>query len=293
MELSQAAWLARTALEEEVCLWPKPGLVTPRDPGAHDDMDWFSFMASAEALEPYFLAVLQLGASSSAMALEELWSRLRPLGLWGEELMKGAAGANTHKGALFSLGVLCCALGRLWARKEPLIPDKVALEGASICRGIVSRELAPLKAQRPRRITAGQRFYLLYGFKGIRGEAERGFPSVLAALGFWRSLEGRLSRREQLVQTLLFLMTFVEDTNVLSRCGLEGLRELQGRSRQVLALGGLTTQEGRLALAAMERPFLERRMSPGGCADLLALAIFLDSLTWQELPALEPPEKTQ
>ncbi len=281
MKLERLAWLARTALEEEVSLWPKPGLVSPRDPGAHDDMDWFSFMDSAEALEPYFAEVLQLGASSDIMTASELWRQLRPLGMWGEVLMKSVAGANTHKGAIFSLGLLCCAAGRLWARKEELTPDGISLEVSWICRGMVSRELVPLADRPPENPTAGQRFYLDHGFTGIRGEAERGFPSVLAALGFWKGLHPSLSRREQLVQTLLFLMTFVEDTNVLARCGLKGLWELRQLARKALVLGGLTTPKGCQALEAMEKHLLARRMSPGGCADLLALTIFLDSLTWE------------
>ena len=123
--------MARTALKSllyEVSVTPKPGLVDRDNPGAHGDMDYYSFIDSAAALAPYFSRCAALGRDSLCEPGEVL-TRLRPLGLEAEEAMKQATGgANTHKGLIFSLGILCAAAGRLG--------DVVA--DATACRNVCS-----------------------------------------------------------------------------------------------------------------------------------------------------------
>ncbi|MDP3178058.1 MAG: triphosphoribosyl-dephospho-CoA synthase, partial [Spirochaetaceae bacterium] len=115
---------------------------------------------------------------------------------------------------------------------------------------------------------------------GIRAEAEAGFPSVLR-----RSLprvEADLAAghnlNDALVNALLELFSDVEDTNVLSRGGSEGLALLRSEASTALSLGGMSSDAGRKAIVAMGELLKAMNLSPGGCADLLAVTAFLRKL---------------
>jgi triphosphoribosyl-dephospho-CoA synthetase len=81
-----------------------------------------------------------------------------------------------------------------------------------------------------------------------------------------------------MVDTLFELFSFVEDTNVLGRAGQDGLVFLRSEAASVIRLGGMSTEAGREATRAMDISLTKRNISPGGCADLLALTVFLEML---------------
>jgi triphosphoribosyl-dephospho-CoA synthase len=101
---------AKAALLAELETWPKPGLVSHVDSGSHADMDATTFKASATAITPFYGRLAIAGAAGSGM------DKLREIGLEAEQAMLDATGgANTHRGAIFSLGLLCAAAGATWS----------------------------------------------------------------------------------------------------------------------------------------------------------------------------------
>lgn len=273
-----------SALLEEVKTTPKPGLVDKLSCGAHKDMDYSTFIASIEAIGPYFSEFAKAGANLNEIDFTAL-ERLRPLGLQCEKAMfEATKGINTHKGAIFSLGVLAASTGYC-SRKLGCI----SLENA--CR--ISEEISKAalvdfeKQVNDEVITNGQRIFNEYGIKGVRGEAASGFLSVRqCALPVMRKLFSRneYKKNDIFVQVLLNLMCNVVDTNVIARKGLEAVAYVQNTASEVLRLGGALTNEGSKKLLELDREYTNRNISPGGCADLLSVAIFLYSL---EKPGLE------
>lgn len=252
---------AREALEREVLLTPKPGLVDAANNGAHKDMDKSAFLRSAAALEPWFQSMAERGKARCDAPPAELLPQLRPIGLRAEADMYAATGGvNTHKGALFSLGLLCAAAGHLSARGEPLTADSLCTFCAEMTAGITARELGGSH-------THGLAAHAAYGAKGVRGEAESGFESVrVLALP-------HLEQKNGPYLALLHLISCVRDTNVLHRAGEEGLLWLQSRAKDLLNNFSIP------ALEQLDRECIERNISPGGCADLLAIAFFIESVT--------------
>ena len=129
------------ALNQEVTTTPKPGLVDGNNTGAHKDMDIRHFFASANALRPYFCDCAEQGFLTRDLPGTETLAAIRPLGLEAEQTMlKATRGVNTHKGAIFSLGILCAALGRL--SPDLWQPERLLAECAAIAEGIADRDFA-------------------------------------------------------------------------------------------------------------------------------------------------------
>ena len=270
---------ALRAMLYETAVHPKPGLVGPFDAGAHRDMTRFTFIDSAVALAPWMPLFVRAGFRRGAAAPGDLLPVVRRIGRRAERAMfRATGGVNTHKGLLFSFAILCAAVGLLASREEPASPERLSAVASGIVGGIVERELASLLVTPPSRpLTAGERLYLSHGLTGVRGEAELGFPTVVRhALPFLReALDSGRSPAEAGTDTLCVIMTRSDDTNVVHRAGIEGLEFMRATARKILAAGGMSTAEGRLLLAEAERAFMERDISPGGSADLLAVAFML------------------
>ena len=275
-----AARLAARALLYEVCVTPKPGLVDRVNNGSHEDMDIYSFMASASALGPYFAACVRLGRQTAGQPAPETLEAIRWHGIRAEcDMRRATGGVNTHKGAVYSMGLLCGALGRL-PREAWADPAEVLSEIAAMARGSVEKELGSVTSESA--VTAGQKLYALYGVAGVRGEAEKGFPSVLA-FGL-PVLESGLARGktadEAGAAALLALLAHTTDTNMLARGGPERSREAEEQVRILLAEDPCPPKE---ALEALDRAFISDHLSPGGSADLLSLCWMLHFLR-EELP---------
>ena len=283
-QLHKIASLALEAMLYEAAATPKPGLVDRVNCGAHRDMDFFTFMASAAALHSAFDAMTLAGSSAcGASSPRAMWPSLREAGRGAEARMFEAThGVNTHKGEIFSLGLLCGCAGWLTSRGGRLSAENLTALAAEMCQGLCERELTPLREREAR--TKGEQMYLRYGCTGIRGEAESGFKTVReVSLPVFRELmTGGTSVNDALVQTLLHLISGTADTNILSRHNMETAEQARARAREVLALGGVLTTEGRAATEAMDRDFIARGISPGGCSDLLAVTYFLFRMEAQE-----------
>ncbi|MBP5211805.1 MAG: citrate lyase holo-[acyl-carrier protein] synthase [Pyramidobacter sp.] len=268
---SRVAAEAQRALLYEVCVTPKPGLVDRLNNGSHADMDVFTFIDSACALAPYFARCARLGAEYPESAPKELFRALRLPGMEAEEAMYAATGGvNTHKGAIFTVGLFCAARGRLWALGQPAAAEelaRVAAQMAEDARGELSQG-----------DTAGQKIYRESGVAGIRGEGAAGFPSVIKkALPQFRSLlGGGESLNDAAALTLLRLIRDVDDTNMIRRSSLERFRQVQAQIAARLEREPAPTPA---EIAAIDRAFIAENLSPGGCADLLALTLLLHFLS--------------
>ena len=264
------AQLARQALEDEVCLTPKPGLVDRRNTGAHDDMDLPLFRRSAAALEPYFCRFVSLGMAGASPA------ELQALGREAEHAMLTATGGvNTHKGAVFSVGIVCAALGRLdralWADAA-----RVLAEVSAMTAGLTEKDFADVTAENA--ATTGQKLYAEYGITGVRGQVEAGLPAVLN-IGL-PTLEAGLANGYDFDRAgggaLLAILAGSTDTNIIARSSRA--RQL-ALAEELKALLAETPYPDRDVLAALDDRFIAENLSPGGSADLLALTYLLHFIT--------------
>ena len=250
--------LAVRCLELEMTTYPKPGLVSPVDSGSHADMDIGTFRRSVTALRPYFAALAEAGAQESGMG------RLRVIGLDAEAAMRAATGGiNTHRGAIFGLGLLCAAAGLRTADPAIALGTLVARRwGADILQG---PELLRSHGGAARR---------RYGAGGARLEAAQGFPNVYeVGVPALQSRDDEAAR----VQACFALIAAVEDTNLLHRGGPDGLQFAQHAARDFLDEGGIGRPDWHDRAVAVHRAFVARRLSPGGTADLLAMSLFVQA----------------
>lgn len=189
-------------------------------------------------------------------------------------MLNATGGVNTHKGAIFSMGLACAALGRM-DREDWNRPELILGQIAAMVQGTVERELAGLT--RETAATPGQRFYLDYGITGIRGEAKAGFPTVLErGLPTLESgLEQGKSLDEAGAAAMLVILAHTVDTNMIARGGIEAYRQ---RSKQVLELLANNAYPEKAMVQALDREFIWANLSPGGSADLLALCYLLHFL---------------
>lgn len=265
---------ASVALLTELMLTPKPGLVDRRNSGAHRDMNISTFLKSARVLSNWFPRFVEIGYSNAQIPACDFLPRVRPVGvLCEDEMLEATRSINTHKGAIFSLGLLCSAAGRLLANGIAVTRGRVCMEVASICEHLVSRELGHNKAA----ATAGERLYHLHGMTGARGEAASGYRTVRSvALPVYDRLQSNgVSNEMAWLQVLLHLLASNSDTNLASRGGLTGLHYVREYARGLLNGGGVLAHDGLQKMAAFDDELIARNLSPGGSADLLAVSAFL------------------
>lgn len=270
-EATDRSWaeaIARTAaraLRLELETYPKPGLVSHVDPGSHADMDAGTFRASTAAIAPFFRDLARAGAAGAPMPA------LRRIGLEAEAAMRAATGGvNTHRGAIFGLGLLCAAAGALprpaAGALGALVRDRY---GAAVLDGPVLLHAPGARARRR------------HGVGGAPAEASAGFPS-LYRVGLPALQRGRRmypgDEEAARVEACLALIAHVEDTNLLHRGGPEGFAFARDEAARFIAEGGVAQAGWRRRAEALHRAFVARNLSPGGAADLLAMMLFVDAI---------------
>lgn len=280
-DLQKVGQYLTQAILLEVSTHPKPGLVTRLSNGAHKDMSIFTFMMSSAVLSKAFNDLQDIGQAHRG-TLAELFCKLRSYGVGAEaELLRVTKGVNTQRGILFAGGIVSAVSG--YAMNMGLSRDALLPMIKEMAAGLVARELKNLDHAA---MTAGEKLYYKYGITGIRGEVENGFPSVVN-YGL-PALEDAFNKgatiNDALVHALIALMTVVEDSNVIWRTDYETLLEVQRIAKDILNLGSVFTEKGRMAIAETERYFLQRHISPGGSADLLSVTITLYLLEHKEFP---------
>ena len=264
----------------EVSTTPKPGLVDRNNSGSHKDMDFFTFLDSSASLIPWFREFFCLGWDHSSEPDEQLFERLRYAGQRAETAMFSATGGiNTHKGLVFASAILCGALGKVHAGRELPLPLDMVLQE---CRSLGKCSLADL--HRPPNVqpplpTNGERIYTAYGIQGARGEAAAGFPSAvrigLPTLRKW--LSAGFSLNDSAAMTLLTLISEVDDTNMVHRGGPELAKKRKEQAK--ILLSAVTKENFKETLYTLDHQYMTENLSPGGCADLLAVSLMFHFLS--------------
>jgi len=268
--VNRIACLAQQSLLYEVCTTPKPGLVDCQNNGSHKDMDIFTFMASSAALQPYFAKCAQTGIATAHLPAAQTFRRLRLLGKLAEQDMRAATdGVNTHKGAIFSLGLACGAAGRLGAQSAR-DPERLLAECRAMTQGLVEQELGGITQPK----TAGEKLYLQHHITGVRGQAEAGFPAVLQTglPALSQGLANGFSLQQAGCGALLALLAATEDTNLIARSDYETQQRIQ---KEIAALIAKDPYPDETTLQALDQQFQSLNLSPGGSADLLAITYFV------------------
>lgn len=250
------AKLATMALQSELDTSPKPGLVDTIDAGAHQDMDYNLMCRSIRALHPHFVALAQLGYQEKLPTSEEI----RRLGLEAErEMLLATDNVNTHKGALFAMGlVLIAAAHNYYIRgviqEQPLRAD--------ICR-LAADFPAPQG-------THGDAVRRQYNVGGALAQAAAGYTDLFADwLPYLRQLKGDTFAAHK---TLLYIMTTLDDTNILHRKGAQVAFEVKEEARTLLS------NFSEAALIKLNQRYIKENISPGGSADILSLTFLLNAI---------------
>lgn len=268
---THAAHVARAAvlaLHDELALTPKPGLVSFENTGSHGDMDAQTFMRSLRALRHYFHHIAAAGASGAGFAT------LEALGIAAERRMLAATGGiNTHRGAIFLLGLMCAGLGAT-------IASSTASPTATRLRDTVARRWGDALAARCGRpsLSHGRLAARRHGLRSANDEAAAGFPTLFDVA--WpahrharaQGLDDRATRLHVFFHTLAAL----DDTNLVHRGGLAGLRDAQRAAQGFVDAGGAMHPDAVPHARAIHEAFVARRLSPGGSADVLAAVCLLE-----------------
>ena len=265
------AKVATDALLQEVNLAPKPGLVDPISTGAHQDMTKDTFYKSIDALRPYLLAYAEAGSHHDGTPLD-LFNELRALGKQAEDAMMAATNhINTHKGANFSFALILGAT----AHTKGNIPE--ALHYCHfMTRHLIEVDFANLEQKE--HLSYGEKLYVEHGITGIRGEAATGYPSLAKALDYYNTLNTHTPRHRDLL-LLLYLMSFVEDGNLIHRGGIEAYKQVQQEAKLLFDEAQTLSEEELVSkLEDYDKVLIERNLSPGGSADLLSLTFFLEQI---------------
>lgn len=258
---------AIVSLYDELALEPKPGLVSFADSGSHDDMNAGTFLRSLFALRHFFVRVAAQGAHGAAFA------PLEALGVEAEaRMLRATGGVNTHRGAIFTLGLLCAAAGA--AHAAGLDSNAIQLRGTLLARWGKTLASRAYRASD----SHGARAARAHGLRSAAEEAAQGLPTlfehVVPALRAAR--RAGAGDRGARLHAFFTAMAEVDDTNLVHRGGLQGLRDAKCLARAFLAEGGGLTADAPARAARVHALFVERRLSPGGSADLLAAACWVE-----------------
>jgi len=288
------ARLARQALIAEAELTPKPGLVDRRGNGSHSDLSLEIMRRSAVAIEPYFRQM-----ALASWGLEPCQSLREQLALIGRQaeraMLEATGGSNAHKGAIWALGLMVAAsaMGHNGHHNRSANSDNVGANANGSRNGnmtastvaTTAKAIASLEDRAiPRLVSHGDAVAKRYGVAGARGEALSGFPHVVdVALPALRR-KRRTGASEQIARldALLSVMSSLDDTCLLYRGGQTALAAAKEGATAVAAAGGTGTALGREQLYRLDRRLLDLHVSPGGSADLLAAALFLDAVEHQQ-----------
>lgn len=264
---SDLADRAVDALVAEALLTPKPGLVDRRGSGAHRDLDLARLLRSANSLREGFRQMAECAAGRTPA--QPLREELAQIGREAElQMLTVAGGSNTHRGAIWVLGLLVAARQMCGGGAAPV---EIADVAARVAR--LPDRFAP--AAPP---SNGSRVWRKYGVPGARGEAQDGFPHVtkIGLPALHRARHAGVPETYAQLDALMAIMAHLPDTCLLHRGGLGALEAAQVGARAVIDTGGTSTAEGWRALLALDAALLGRWTSPGGCADVLAACLFLD-----------------
>jgi len=255
------------ALMYEVAVTPKPGLVDRADNGAHKDMNFFTFINSSTALYDYFKKCALKAIEFCDKTPQKLFANLRYLGLEAENKMyQHTFGVNTHKGAIFSFGLIVAAAAYLSEKSEKLSAENIL----ATCADMAQLSIADFENPNVHK-SFGKQIFAQQNIKGIRGQAAAGYPDVKPAFEYLKKcIEKGDSFDIAGAKVLCMLMSKLEDTNVIKRSDTAMLKQVQEKAESIIQQDNIEDE-----LKTLNTEFIKLNISPGGCADLLAICFLL------------------
>ncbi len=265
--------LALKALLFEVNTTPKPGLVDLFNNGSHTDLNVYIFQQSAISLEPYFKEFVLFGINNGDLKLELLFEELRNLGKAAEyNMFKVTNEINTHKGALFIFAITLASLGWMYSNKIKYSRDKLIETIAELSKDCI---LDFDKINQEDALSHGQEIFKKYNVKGVRGEAIKGFDIILNnIIKYFEDELEYLCFNDAGVSTLLKIISKIDDTNIISRSDFKTLKYYKRLIENYFEDNESNTSLINFA-RDLDNEFIEKRISAGGSADLLALVYFI------------------
>jgi len=266
--------LATRSILLEVSTHPKPGLVTPFSSGAHRDMDFPLFLKSTAVLSQGFKEVSHFGYNYKG-DINKMLPPLRKLGLDVEQRMFDVTnGVNTQKGLIFLFYLILGSSGYL-LNKRKLSTKNISSTVSKITAGITEKELGSIKKGK-KILSKGENTFVKHGITGIRGEVEKGLPTVIETglPEFKKAYEKTQDMNKSSLHALIAIMSKAEDTNIISRNGIDTYYDVQKKAGEIIKVGGVLTTTGMMKIIDMGTDFLKLNISPGGAADLLSATLF-------------------
>jgi triphosphoribosyl-dephospho-CoA synthase len=258
---------AANALTEELATYPKPGLVSYIDQGSHPNMNAECFLASIAAIKTFFGEMAAAGADGCRLL------DLQRIGISAEENMLDATGGrNTHRGAIYSLGLLAAAAGKQMADSNLLdLPL-----GRIVAESWGDEILLPDSLLQT---SNGLEMCHRYKLGGVRREAKRGFPSIFkAGLPAFHTALIPAGREAARVQAFFAILEVCEDTTLLRRGGYGAWKYAQTQVRRFWQAGGVASPDWKILAEEIHGEFVTRHLTAGGAADLLAATLFINHL---------------
>jgi triphosphoribosyl-dephospho-CoA synthase len=234
-------------------------------------MDARLFMRSLFSLRHYFIQMAQAGAKDAP------FSMLKELGIQAEHRMLAATGGvNTHRGAIFSLGLLCAATG--YCHGHALPPSEKRIRTVLIGQwgaALAAHSIPPSSSSQ------GTPAAVVHAVGGAREEGAKGFPSVfeIALPQLRKSLAAGGTQGNAQLDALFGLMAQMTDTNIYHRGGPKGAMLVRRAARRFMSLGGTAHPDWFATAVECHRLFVSKRLSPGGAADMLAATWFVYQAT--------------
>ena len=280
MNNKNIATLATKALLYEVSISPKAGLVSRLSNGSHKDMNFYTFIDSSLALHNYFLNCFDYG-QEKLFSCPNFFKDLREVGKVAEkEMYEATKGINTHKGTIFSMGILLAVLGvHLKENKEidlKILSEKIK----EMCKPLLN-ELEDADNIS----TYGEKAYKEYHLTGARGLAISGYEIVLLdGINKLKDFCKTLDFETACILLLFYYMSVLDDTNIVNRASITTLKEIQILSKELFEENKKTLEKENIknSMSKLNDIFIEKNISAGGSADLLILTIFIHLLTDEE-----------
>lgn len=265
--------LAQKAILYEVSSYPTPGLVSPVSNGCHTDMNFYTFIDSTVSLNKYFLKTCIV--SLKECDYDVIFSKLKEIGIEAErDMLERTNGINTHKGMIFIMIVTISAIVININKNGNFI--NIREEIKNLTKDLSKKDFSNLNEKA--KLTYGEKLFIKYNLKGIRGEVEDGLPTIFNTSLKTFKENNNLNINDRLVHTLISIMAVNDDTTVLHRKDIDMLYHIKKRCKNILNLGGMNSSEGRLEIEKLDEELSIHKVSPGGSADLLALTMFLSDI---------------
>ncbi len=283
--INAIARMAVASLHAELVLHPKPGLVSGIDNGSHADMTAATFMRSLFTLRAYFRRITLAGS------LDTDFDGLVLLGVAAEKrMLRATGGINTHRGAIFCLGLVCAAAGWLEAHQ-----NATAAITPQALRAAIGQQWGDALARHCQYRAPGAhgtQAAAVHGVGGARAQAASGMPGVfdIALPALQATLAAGRGLHCARIDAFFSLLARLDDSNVYHRGGAAAAQMVREVGARFMDRGGTADPHWHATALAAHRMLVARRLSPGGAADLLAATCLVHDLVQGRLPGARLPQ---